>query len=99
MDTICCGAQHCPLQLLDELSALILSWLQWMMGSSLLISPVLQEGSDTVMAYFPDGEWFSLYDYSHVAGPPGWKPLMVRSPLFTCYQIGEAQGHSGFPVL
>ena len=41
---------------------------QFMLGDSLLISPVLQPGVSEVSAYFPQGRWFSLrenFDYGN----------------------------------
>jgi hypothetical protein len=44
-------------------------WLQWMLGEALLISPVLQPDTQEVVAYFPAGTWYSLWDDSQVNGP------------------------------
>ncbi len=33
-----------------------------MVGDALLVSPVLQQGADSVEAYFPHGTWHSLWD-------------------------------------
>jgi len=39
---------------------------QFLWGSGLLISPVLDEGQVTVDAYFPDARWYSYYDGQEV---------------------------------
>jgi len=33
------------------------------------VSPVLHEGAVKVKAYFPTASWYSLWDFSHIAGP------------------------------
>lgn len=42
---------------------------QFLWGSSLLISPVLEEGAVEVKAYLPAGVWYSLMNVSHRALP------------------------------
>lgn len=39
---------------------------QFLWGSGLLISPVLEQGMVTVDAYFPADRWFSYYDGQEV---------------------------------
>ncbi len=34
---------------------------QFLLGPSLLVSPVLEEGATTVQAYFPKGRWYDFY--------------------------------------
>ena len=46
---------------------------QFMLGDSLLISPVLEEGARSVEAYFPKGKWYNLFDYSKVVESAGEK--------------------------
>lgn len=41
---------------------------QFLWGSSLLISPVLERGAVEVAAYLPPGTWYSLHDVSQVCG-------------------------------
>lgn len=37
---------------------------QFLWGSSFLVSPVLDQGTTSITAYFPDARWFSYYDVS-----------------------------------
>ncbi|KAK1260597.1 hypothetical protein QJS04_geneDACA020338 [Acorus gramineus] len=42
---------------------------QFILGKSVLVSPVLKPNKTTVRAYFPHGDWFNLFDYGkHVRG-------------------------------
>lgn len=45
---------------------------QFLLGSDLLVAPVLEEGEDTVQVWFPPGKWVSLWDQKPRTGP-GWK--------------------------
>jgi hypothetical protein len=54
---------------------------QWMMGDGLLISPILNNGTDEVSAYFPEGEWYSLYTKALFQNGPGnWRKVTVSHP-------------------
>ncbi|EDO41811.1 predicted protein [Nematostella vectensis] len=46
---------------------------QFMWGSSLLVTPVLQQGASDVTGYFPDATWYNVYDVRLRApcAPPG----------------------------
>ena len=48
---------------------------QFMWGSGLLISPVLDEGATSVNAYFPVSRWYSYYDGAEVEGVGTFKTL------------------------
>ena len=39
---------------------------QWMLGDAIMIAPILQQGTDTVPAYFPAGMWYDLYNHSSI---------------------------------
>lgn len=41
--------------------------LQWLLGDSVLVAPVLEGGQEAVMgAWVPPGSWYSAWDYGHV---------------------------------
>lgn len=44
---------------------------QFLLGSSILVSPVLVEGARSVNAYFPKGTWYNLFDFTRVSGVEG----------------------------
>lgn len=60
---------------------------QFLLGRSILVSPVVEQGATTVDAIFPPGHWFDFYAYKHIQGPTratlaaptdGNMPLHVR---------------------
>lgn len=53
---------------------------QWLLGDSVLVSPVLQQGATARLAYFPAGIWHDLwsYDQPSAAAPPAH--AAVRGP-------------------
>jgi alpha-glucosidase len=44
---------------------------QYLLGSDLLVAPVLKEGSTMRRLYLPEGEWYGLWTGEHYSGP-GW---------------------------
>ena len=68
-----------------------------MLGEALLISPVLQPDTEKVVAYFPAGTWYSLWDYSQQDGPAtatlqaplGDVPVHVRGGAVVAMQHQE----------
>ena len=42
--------------------------LQWMLGDSLLVAPVTEEGATAVRAYLPTGDWVDAFTGEAVAG-------------------------------
>eukprot|EP00731_Ephydatia_muelleri_P031502 Em0023g9a len=44
---------------------------QFLVGSGLLISPVLQQGATSVSAYFPAGKWYDWYSHEVVSSAGG----------------------------
>lgn len=57
---------------------------QFLLGKSLLVSPVLDPGCDTVDAYIPEGTWYNIWNYEKVQGPG---TVTLPAPL------GEIQVH------
>ena len=58
---------------------------QWMLGDALLVAPVLSQGTSFVSAYFPQGVWYSLYNYSMIdtssAAQNVSLPVWLRTPF------------------
>ncbi|KAK9841177.1 hypothetical protein WJX74_001449 [Apatococcus lobatus] len=54
---------------------------QFMLGDSILISPVLHEGVENVKAYFPQGKWYSAFDHSEVDASGGGQHVVLDAPL------------------
>ena len=48
-----------------------------MLGSALLIAPVVDEGATSMSVYFPHGKWFDIDDFSIYSGP---KRVTVNAP-------------------
>jgi len=57
---------------------------QFLIGSSLMISPVLTQGANSVTAYFPNAKWYSFWDYTlqqqngRQTLPCSWQQLPVH---------------------
>ncbi|XP_006865405.1 PREDICTED: maltase-glucoamylase, intestinal-like [Chrysochloris asiatica] len=47
-------------------------------GSSLMITPVLEEGAKSVSVYFPEAFWYNFYTGDQV--PPSWQKTFVEVP-------------------
>lgn len=54
---------------------------QFLLGSSLLISPVLEQGKTEVKALFPPGSWYSLFDMTQTIVSQGGKYVTLDAPL------------------
>eukprot|EP00897_Mesotaenium_endlicherianum_P002406 jgi/Mesen1/2193/ME000152S01281 len=54
---------------------------QFMVGSAVLVSPVLTPGAMHVRAYFPQGAWYSLFDWSRLVSPPRGAFRSLHAPL------------------
>lgn len=74
---------------------------QYMWGDSILFSPVLEQGSDVVSAYFPAGVWYSLFDSSVVDSRESggqWEELSTPFSATNAHARGGsviARHHSG----
>lgn len=54
---------------------------EFMVGPSLLVAPVVQQGADKRMVYLPQGEWYDYWTKEKLTGPR-W--LIREAPLDTC---------------
>jgi len=69
---------------------------QFLIGSSLLVSPVLAEGSATTMAYFPAGLWYDFHTYACVTTQGAGQWIEIQTPIDT---IGvHVRGGSVLPL-
>lgn len=53
---------------------------QWLMGDSVLVSPVITPHTNSLTAYFTAGSWYSAWDYSRLVMPKG-APVKLRVPV------------------
>ncbi|KAL2347613.1 hypothetical protein Fmac_001613 [Flemingia macrophylla] len=54
---------------------------QFLLGSSLMISPVLEQGKTQVNALFPPGSWYSLLDWTHTITSKDGVNVTLDAPL------------------
>ncbi|KAJ6726361.1 ALPHA-GLUCOSIDASE [Salix purpurea] len=54
---------------------------QFLLGSSLMISPVLEQGKSQVKALFPPGSWYSVFDMKQVITSEGGQYVTLDAPL------------------
>lgn len=57
---------------------------QYLFGESLLVAPVIYEGSSTKKVYFPEGKWLSLFGNEEIEGSQmiTWKAPLEEIPVF-----------------
>ncbi|KAG5059886.1 hypothetical protein AAZX31_01G074600 [Glycine max] len=54
---------------------------QFLLGSSLMVSPVLEQGKTQVKALFPPGSWYSLLDWTHTITSKDGVYITLDAPL------------------
>ncbi|KAG2664114.1 hypothetical protein I3760_16G064400 [Carya illinoinensis] len=54
---------------------------QFLLGSSLMVSPVLEQGKSNVKALFPPGSWYSLFDMTQTIASKGGRYVTLDAPL------------------
>ncbi|XP_077243931.1 alpha-xylosidase 1-like [Tasmannia lanceolata] len=54
---------------------------QFLLGSSVMVSPVLRKGATVVKALFPPGTWYSLFDMTKVVVSTAGHYLTLDAPL------------------
>ncbi|WCJ24534.1 Alpha-glucosidase [Euphorbia peplus] len=54
---------------------------QFLLGSSLMISPVLKQGKSNVKALFPPGSWYSIFDMTQTVTSKGGQYVTLDAPL------------------
>ena len=56
---------------------------QFMVGSSILVSPVLDQGATTVYAYFPADRWYDFYTGQTVGTTTNGEFVTLNAPIDT----------------
>ncbi|XP_057960784.1 alpha-xylosidase 1 [Malania oleifera] len=54
---------------------------QFLLGSSLMVSPVLDQGKSEVEAFFPPGTWYSLFDMTETITSKAARYVTLNAPL------------------
>ncbi|KAG6405586.1 hypothetical protein SASPL_133177 [Salvia splendens] len=56
---------------------------QFLLGSNVMVSPVLEPNKTTVEAVFPPGSWYDMFDLAKVIVSKDLSPLVLDAPLHT----------------
>ncbi|XP_040378675.1 alpha-xylosidase 1 [Oryza brachyantha] len=54
---------------------------QYLLGASVMVSPVLEQGATSVSAMFPPGSWYNLFDTTKVVVSKGEGSVKLDAPL------------------
>ncbi|KAG1334793.1 alpha-xylosidase 1 [Cocos nucifera] len=54
---------------------------QFLLGSSVMVSPVLKQGASSVRALFPPGTWYSLFDLTNAVVSKDERYITLDAPL------------------
>jgi len=54
---------------------------QFLLGASVMVSPVLEQGATSVSAMFPPGTWYNLFDMRKVVVSKSSAPVTLEAPL------------------
>ncbi|XP_008797841.2 alpha-xylosidase 1 [Phoenix dactylifera] len=54
---------------------------QFLLGSSVMVSPVLKQGASSVEALFPPGTWYSLFDFTKAVVSQDERYVTLDAPL------------------
>jgi alpha-glucosidase len=70
---------------------------QFMLGSELMVAPVVNEGADTVQVYLPAGEWVHIWSDEVYGSPSDGQWTIVNAPIgqpAVFYRRGSAPGEA-----
>ncbi|XP_047983599.1 alpha-xylosidase 1-like [Salvia hispanica] len=56
---------------------------QFLLGSNVMVSPVLEPNKTTVEAVFPPGSWYDMFDLAKVIASKDLSPVVLDAPLHT----------------
>jgi alpha-glucosidase len=89
--------RHLFLHYPEDATARRLRYEQFLVGSELLVAPVLDPGRDTVSVYLPAGEWVHVWSGRAYGNPGAGTWVVVEAPLgrpAVFHRKGSAVGES-----